>query len=143
MSKSVKRVETALKEAGLEIHILEMDGSTRTAAEAAEQAGCGVDQIAKSIIFKGVDSGALCLFITAGGNMVDMDKAAQVAGEPLTRAAGKEVREITGFAIGGVSPVGHLTPPHAFFDPKLSSFDTIWAAAGTPRHIFEIPQRHF
>ncbi|MCA0043595.1 YbaK/EbsC family protein [Celeribacter litoreus] len=138
MSKSLKRVETALKEAGLEIHILEMDGMTRTAQQAADQAGCHIDQIAKSIIFKGVESGAICLFITAGGDQVDVEKAAAVAGEPLERADGKEVRKVTGFAIGGVSPVGHLTPPHAYFDPKLATFDTVWAAAGTPRHIFEI-----
>lgn len=69
---------------------------------------------------------------------MDLAKAASVAGEALERADGKEVRKVTGFAIGGVSPVGHLTPPHAYFDPKLSTFATVWAAAGTPRHIFEI-----
>ncbi|WP_417268149.1 YbaK/EbsC family protein [Celeribacter baekdonensis] len=138
MSKSLKRVETALKQAGHAIHILEMDGSTRTAVEAAAQAGCAVDQIAKSIVFKGVKSGAICVFITPGGRQVDMALAAQVAGEALARADGKEVRNATGFAIGGVSPVGHLTPPHVFFDPALLAFDTVWAAAGTPRHIFEI-----
>lgn len=138
MSKSLKRVEQALTDAGLSIHVLEMAGSTRTAAEAADQAGCQLDQIAKSIVFKGVESGAICVFITAGGDQVDMDKAALVAGEALDRADGKEVRKVTGFAIGGVSPIGHLTPPHAFFDPKLLEFDTVWAAAGTPRHIFEI-----
>lgn len=138
MSKSLKRVETALADAGLTIHVLEMHGSTRTAQEAADQAGCDVDQIAKSIVFKGTKSGAICLFITAGGDQVDLAKAASVAGEALERADGKEVRKVTGFAIGGVSPVGHLTPPHAYFDPKLSTFATVWAAAGTPRHIFEI-----
>lgn len=138
MSKSLKRVETALADAGLTLHVLEMDGSTRTAQEAADQAGCDVDQIAKSIVFKGAESGAICLFITAGGDQVELEKAAKVAGEPLERADGKEVRKVTGFAIGGVSPVGHLTPPHAYFDPKLSTFATVWAAAGTPRHIFEI-----
>ncbi|SFI89721.1 YbaK/EbsC family protein [Celeribacter neptunius] len=141
MSKSLKRVERALSEAGLDIHVLEMDGSTRTAAEAADQAGCALDQIAKSIVFKGAESGAICVFITAGGDQVDVIKAAEVAGEPLERADGKEVRKVTGFAIGGVSPVGHLSPPHAFFDPKLLEFDTVWAAAGTPRHIFEITPR--
>jgi prolyl-tRNA editing enzyme YbaK/EbsC (Cys-tRNA(Pro) deacylase) len=138
MSKSLKRVEEALADAGLTIHILEMDGSTRTAQEAADQAGCHIDQIAKSIVFKGTESGAICLFITAGGDQVELEKAAKVAGEPLERADGKEVRKVTGFAIGGVSPVGHLIPPHIYFDPKLSTFATVWAAAGTPRHIFEI-----
>ncbi|WP_417257526.1 YbaK/EbsC family protein [Celeribacter sp.] len=138
MSKSLKRVTQALTDAGLSASILEMDGETRTAAQAAEQAGCALDQIAKSIIFQGADSGTIYLFVTAGGNMVDADKAAQLVGEPLGRADGKTVRAVTGFAIGGVSPVGHLSPPHSFFDPRLMAFDTVWAAAGTPRHIFEI-----
>ncbi|MEN8889275.1 MAG: YbaK/EbsC family protein [Celeribacter marinus] len=138
MSKSLKRVTQALSEAALPCDILEMDGDTRTAAQAAEQAGCLLDQIAKSIIFQGTDSGTVYLFVTAGGNMVDADKAARLTGEPLGRADGKTVRAVTGFAIGGVSPVGHLSPPHSYFDPRLDDFNTIWAAAGTPRHIFAI-----
>ncbi|MEM5469340.1 YbaK/EbsC family protein [Celeribacter marinus] len=138
MSKSLKRVTQALSEAALSCDILAMDGETRTAAQAAEQAGCLLDQIAKSIIFQGTDSGTVYLFVTAGGNMVDADKAAHLTGEPLGRADGKTVRAVTGFAIGGVSPVGHLSPPHSYFDPRLDDFDTIWAAAGTPRHIFAI-----
>lgn len=97
-----------------------------------------LDQIAKSIIFQGETSGSIYLFVTAGGNMVDTDRAAELAGETLARADGKTVRAVTGFAIGGVSPIGHLSPPHSFFDPRLLSFETVWAAAGTPRHIFEI-----
>nr|WP_319251560.1 YbaK/EbsC family protein [uncultured Celeribacter sp.] len=138
MSKSLKRVEQALRDAGLTSPVLEMEGSTRTAQDAADQAGCELDQIAKSIIFKGAESGAICLFITAGGNRVDPDMAALIAGETLERADGKEVRKLTGFAIGGVAPIGHLTAPHTFFDPRLLEFDSVWAAAGTPRHIFEI-----
>ncbi len=138
MSKSRKRVEQALAEAGLPIKVLEMPGETRTAAQAAAQAGCSLDQIAKSIIFRGQDSGAAVLFLTAGGNQVDAAKATALAGEPLARADADFVRATTGFAIGGVSPVGHLTPPHSFFDPRLLEFDVIYAAAGTPRHIFAI-----
>jgi prolyl-tRNA editing enzyme YbaK/EbsC (Cys-tRNA(Pro) deacylase) len=138
MSKSLKRVETALATSGVAVQIIEMDGETRTAAQAADQAGCTLDQIAKSIIFQGTTSGDIYLFITAGGSMVDALKAADVAGEDLTRADGKLIRKVTGFAIGGVSPVGHLNAPRLFFDPKLDDFDVIWAAAGTPRHIFSI-----
>lgn len=146
MSKSLKRVEAALENAlkteeatsGAQVQILEMDGETRTAAQAAEQAGCVLDQIAKSIVFQGAVSGDIYLFITAGGSMVDAERAADVAGEALQRADGKLVRKVTGFAIGGVSPVGHLTAPRMFFDPKLDGFDLVWAAAGTPRHIFAI-----
>ncbi|MBD3677048.1 MAG: YbaK/EbsC family protein [Rhodobacteraceae bacterium] len=138
MSKSLKRVRRALEDAGLEPNILEMEAETRTAAQAAEAAGCELDQIAKSIIFRGETSGAAILFLTAGGNQVDATKAADLAGEPLGKADAALVRAQTGFAIGGVAPVGHLSPIRAFLDPRLMEFDTVWAAAGTPRHIFEI-----
>ncbi|MBS8228703.1 YbaK/EbsC family protein [Vannielia litorea] len=138
MSKSLKRVRAALQAAGLPDTTREMPESTRTAAEAAAAAGCEIDQIAKSIIFAGEESGALYLFLTAGGNQVDPAKASAAAGEPLTRADGNAVRKITGFAIGGVAPIGHLTAPKAFLDPRLTEFEQVWAAAGTPRHIFQI-----
>lgn len=136
MSKSLKRVKQALGAAGLETDVLEMPGETRTAADAAREAACEIDQIAKSIIFRGETSDSVVLFVTAGGNRVDAAKASAVAGEPLGRADAAFVREKTGFAIGGVAPVGHLTPSHVFFDPRLMDFDTVYAAAGTPRHIF-------
>lgn len=138
MSKSLKRVRSALRDAGLDDTVIETGGQTRTAAEAAAEAGCHIDQIAKSIIFRGADSGAAVLFLTAGGNRVDASKAAAVAGEPLDRADAAFVRATTGFAIGGVAPLGHLSPPHVFWDTRLSDFDVIYAAAGTPRHIFPI-----
>lgn len=138
MSKSLKRVAEALKGAGIAADMLEMPESTRTAAEAASAAGCEVDQIAKSIIFRGETSGTVQLFITAGGNQVDPAKASTCAGEALGRADAAFVRQVTGFAIGGVAPVGHLTPPHTFFDPRLLEFDVVYAAGGTPRHIFPI-----
>ena len=138
MSKSLKRVKTALAEAGCAVDVLEMAESTRTAAEAAAAAGCEIDQIAKSIIFQGKASGEVILFITAGGNTVDPVHAAKCAGEALGRADAGVVRQVTGFAIGGVAPVGHLTAPRIFYDPRLSDFDTVYAAAGTPRHIFPI-----
>lgn len=138
MSKSLARVEAALEAAGEPVEVLEMGESTRTAAEAAAAAGCELDQIAKSIIFRGEDSGHVVLFLTAGGNRVDPEKAAAVAGQPLGKADAALIRAETGFAIGGVAPVGHLKPVAAFFDPRLSEFDKVWAAAGTPRHIFAI-----
>jgi prolyl-tRNA editing enzyme YbaK/EbsC (Cys-tRNA(Pro) deacylase) len=138
MSKSLKRVIRALQEAGLPADVMEMDGSTRTAVEAADQAGCEIDQICKSVIFRGEDSGAALLFITAGGNQVDAAKASDLAGEPLGKADAALIRAQTGFAIGGVSPVGHLNPIRAWFDPRLSAFDKVYAAAGTPRHIVPV-----
>ena len=138
MSKSLARVTRALADAGLNITPIEMPSETRTAQQAADAAGCALDQIAKSIIFAGAETGQIILFITAGGRQVDPDRAAAVAGEALTRADAAQVRAQTGFAIGGVAPVGHLNPVTAYFDPRLSEFDEIYAAAGTPRHIFPI-----
>lgn len=135
MSKSLARVRRALEEAGLPAEIVEMPDSTRTAEEAAAAAGCGLDQIVKSIVFQGA-SGSIFLFLTAGGNRVDAAAASALAGEKLGRADADTVRAVTGFAIGGVAPLGHLTPVPVFWDPRLSQFDAVWAAAGTPRHIF-------
>ena len=137
MSKSLKRVRQALEAAGLSAEIRETE-LARTAADAATAVGCEVDQIAKSIIFQGQESGRAVLFVTAGGNRVDAAKAAQVAGEPLGKADAALVRAQTGFAIGGVSPVGHLSPIRAWLDPRLAEFELIWAAAGTPHHVFPI-----
>lgn len=137
MSKSLKRVARALQELGIETEIKEL-GLARTAQQAADVAGCALDQIAKSMIFRGEESGEAILFLTAGGNQVDTDKASAVAGEPLGKADAALIRKQTGFAIGGVAPVGHLNPIRAFLDPRLLEFPTIWAAAGTPHHIFEL-----
>lgn len=141
MSKSLKRVRAALDAAGISAEVLEMAEGTRTAADAASAAGCGIDQIVKSIIFRGEASGHVVLFLTAGGNRVDPAKASAVAGQPLGRADAEFVRAETGFAIGGVAPVGHLRPPAAYFDPRLLDFGLVWAAAGTPRHIFAAAPR--
>lgn len=137
MSASLARVEAALRAAGAEVRILEL-GDCRTAADAAARCGCGLDQIVKSIVFRGEDSGHVRLFLTAGGNRVDPDKAAALAGEPLGKADAATVRAETGFAIGGVAPLGHRTPVAAWWDPRLSGFPLVWAAAGMPRHVFAI-----
>lgn len=137
MSKSLARVVTALRAAGLSVDPVEMPGETRTAEQAAQAAGCALDQIVKSILFQG-DSGRLFLFLTAGGNQVDPARATTLTGEPLGRADVDTVRKVTGFAIGGVAPIGHLTPLPVWMDPRLMAFPVIWAAAGTPRHIVPI-----
>ena len=138
MSKSLARVTAALESEGLACEILEMPGETRTADDAAREAGCEIDQIAKSIVFRGEESESVVLFITAGGNRVDGEKASEVAGETLGRADACFVRDKTGFAIGGVAPVGHPAPSRVFLDPKLLEFAVVFAAAGTPRHIFAV-----
>ena len=140
MSKSVARVARALTDAGLPNTIIE-PGEARTAELAAEACGCALDQIVKSILFAGQTSGALYLFLTAGSNRICADKASALAGEDLGRADASQVRAVTGFAIGGVAPIGHLTAPATWADPRLLSFDTVFAAAGTPRHVFSIAPR--
>lgn len=135
MSKSLKRVEAALS--GISTLVVET-GEARTAQMAADELGVDLDQIAKSIIFRGETSGSAILFITAGGNQVDQAKAAALAGESLGKADAALIRAQTGFAIGGVAPVGHLAPIRAFLDPRLHDFSLVWAAAGTPRHVFSV-----
>ncbi len=139
--RSLARVTAACAAAGVPVAPLEMPGETRTAEQAAAAAGCALDQIVKSILFAGTASGRLALFLTAGGNRVDPALASRLAGEALGRADAGQVRAVTGFAIGGVAPVGHLTPLPVWMDPRLFDFPTVWAAAGTPRHIFAIAPR--
>lgn len=138
MSKSLKRVIAALDAAGVATDIMEMGELTKTAQQAADAAGCDLDQIAKSVIFQGLKSGEAILFLTAGGNQVDTAKASIIAGEPLGKADAALIRKQTGFAIGGVSPVGHKNPIRAFADSRLTQFAVVYAAAGTPRHIFPL-----
>ena len=138
MSKSLKRVEAEAKALGLSIEIIEESVLTTTAHMAADARGCLVDQIVKSILFRVQDSEQHILFLTAGSNRVNPSKAAQTSGHPLTRADANSIRSYTGFAIGGVSPLGHLNPVPKYFDPRLLDFPLIWAAAGTPRHVFSI-----
>lgn len=140
MSKSVARVSRVLHEAGLDIAPVEI-GEATTALMAADLLGCDVAQIAKSVMLRGLTSGEAILFVTSGASRVDDMRAADVAGEALGKADAALVRAQTGFAIGGVSPVGHLTAPRAFFDPHLLDFAQVWAAAGTPRHLFGIASR--
>jgi prolyl-tRNA editing enzyme YbaK/EbsC (Cys-tRNA(Pro) deacylase) len=118
-----------------------LDEGTRTAAEAARACGCGLDQIVKSIVFRAAGSDRHLLFLTAGGNRVDPAKAAALAGAGLEKADAAGVRAATGFAIGGVAPLGHLTALPVWLDPRLLDFETVWAAAGTPHHVFAVAPR--
>lgn len=140
MSKSLARVRRALEDAGLPVDIREV-GQARTAQDAARSVGCALDQITKSIIFRAAQTGDAVLFLTAGGNRIDGDKASALAGEPLGKADAALIRAQTGFAIGGVAPVGHLAPIRAWLDPRLLEFEIVWAAAGTPRHLFPLDPR--
>lgn len=136
MSKSLIRVRAALATAGLPDTVVETP-LARTAREAATALGCEVDQIAKSIVLADA-SGSAVLFVTAGGRRIDDRKAASVAGSDLGKADAALVRHQTGFAIGGVSPIGHINPIRCWMDANLMRFEQVWAAAGTPHHVFAI-----
>ena len=137
MSKSVARVEQAAADLGLEVEVRRL-GNSRTAEDAARACGCEVGQIVKSLVFRGRDSGALVLLLVSGANRVDAGLAAGAAGEPLARADADEVRARTGFAIGGVAPIGHLEAPRIWIDRDLMRFATVWAAAGAPDAVFAV-----
>lgn len=138
MSKSVRRVEAAAAAAGQEIQVVRMPESTRTAEEAAKACGCDVAQIVKSLIFRGAETGALKLLLISGARQADLAKAAKIVGEPLERADARLVRDETGFAIGGVAPIGHKAPVATWIDENLLDHGTVWAAAGAPNAVFEI-----
>lgn len=136
---SVERVRAALLAAGHADSIAEFPEGTRSAADAAAAIGCTIAQIAKSIVFRArTEHGErAALVIASGVNRVDTAKvAALLGGVALKRADGDWVREQTGFAIGGVAPLGHTTPPLLVFDRDLLALHPIWAAAGSPRHVF-------
>jgi prolyl-tRNA editing enzyme YbaK/EbsC (Cys-tRNA(Pro) deacylase) len=123
---------------GPRFEVLEFDAPTRTAAEAAAAIGCEVAQIAKSLLFRAATSGRPVLVIASGPNRVDEARVAALIGEPIGRADAAFVREKSGFAIGGVPPVGHATPPEVLIDETLLRLDTLWAAAGTPNAVFRL-----
>ena len=136
MSSSIERVEQAARDAGLEIEVKRMGASTRTAEEAAVQCGCAVGQIVKSLVFQGERSRRLYLFLVSGAHQLDPDKAAVLVAEKLARADPRRVRDETGFAIGGVSPLGHQVRIAAFADEALLGYDRVWAAAGAHDAVF-------
>ncbi len=131
---SVERVRAALHAAGHPDTITEFPSGTRTAADAAAAVGCTVAQIAKSIVFRAGSRAAV--IITSGANRIETSRAAAALGVKLARADADWVRETTGFAIGGVAPIGHLTPPLLLLDEDLLALDPVWAAAGSPSHVF-------
>ena len=133
-SASVERVRAALAAAGHADTIAAFPEGTRSAADAAAAVGCAVAQIAKSIVFRA--GSRAVLVIASGANRVDMGKVGAAIGQPVRRAEGSWVRDTTGFAIGGVSPVGHLAPPILLLDQDLMVLGPVWAAAGSPQHVF-------
>jgi prolyl-tRNA editing enzyme YbaK/EbsC (Cys-tRNA(Pro) deacylase) len=129
---TAERFQVRLQELGLDAEVLELADSTRTAREAANAVGVEVGQIVKSLVFVAHQSPVLCL--CAGDRRVDVDKL----GEGVRQAKGEEVRKATGFAIGGVPPVGHERPLRTIVDASLRRFETVWCAGGTPHAVFPV-----
>jgi prolyl-tRNA editing enzyme YbaK/EbsC (Cys-tRNA(Pro) deacylase) len=115
-----------------------MPDSTRTAEEAAAACGCDVGQIVKSLVFRGKASGRPILLLVSGRNQVDTAKVAAVIGEALDRPDANFVRAATGYAIGGIPPIGHDTPMAAYLDTDLLAYPEVFAAAGTPNAIMAV-----
>ncbi len=132
------RVAEELRRLGIASEVQEMPESTRTAAEAAAALGCDVAQIVKSLIFRSVVGDEAVLVLASGADRVDESRLAEVIGEPVERATGKFVRARTGYAIGGVPPVGHIRSLATYLDEHLLAHALVWAAAGTPRSVFSI-----
>ena len=138
LSTSAQKIQDLLNSLGYTYTVVEHAESTRTAQEAADRAGCELGQIVKSLIFKGKESGKPILVLTSGANRVDEKRISAHAGEGIGRADADFVRAVTGFAIGGVPPVGHVQPMETYLDEDFLQYQTIWAAAGTPNAIFEL-----
>ncbi len=120
------------------MQVQELPRSTRTAVEAAQAVGCQVGQIAKSLVFRADDSGRAILVITSGAHRASLRAIAEAIGEAVGLADPDFVRDYTGFAIGGVPPIGHPQPLLTLIDEDLLEYSVIWAAAGTPRAVFPI-----
>ena len=141
LKDSAQRVRDALAARGFDFAVREFPQGTRTAAEAAAAIGCGVAQIAKSLVFRVRETDRPVLVIASGANRVDEKAVAALVGEKIGRADADFVRTATGFAIGGVPPVGHDRPLATLIDEDLMAFEAIWAAAGTPNAVFRLSPR--
>jgi prolyl-tRNA editing enzyme YbaK/EbsC (Cys-tRNA(Pro) deacylase) len=137
-SPSAAKVQRALDGYGLSLQVVELPDSTRTAADAAAAIGTTVAQIAKSLIFRTLETDRPVLVIASGVNRVDEKLVSGLVGETIGKADAEFVRTATGFVIGGVPPVGHDQPIETFVDEDLLRYAEIWAAAGTPNAVFRL-----
>jgi prolyl-tRNA editing enzyme YbaK/EbsC (Cys-tRNA(Pro) deacylase) len=138
LAASARRVQAALDAVGLaHARVRELAVPARTAQEAADALGVPVGAIAKSLVFRAA-SGSAVMVVAAGDRRVDEAKVGAALGEPIGRADPAFVREMTGYAIGGIPPLGHARPLVLFVDASLARFGTVWAAGGTPHAVFPI-----
>jgi prolyl-tRNA editing enzyme YbaK/EbsC (Cys-tRNA(Pro) deacylase) len=138
LSPSARKVQETLRALGLSGDVVEFAETTRTSADAAKRVGCEVGQIAKSLVFRAQTSGRAVLVIASGANRVNEWRVGVLLKEVLEKAGAALVREATGFAIGGVPPVGHPAPLPTYIDGDLMQYAEIWAAAGTPNAVFKL-----
>jgi len=138
LKPAAQRVQDALAAKGLDSSVRHMPQATRSAAEAAAACGCSLGQIVKSLLFRGATSGKPYLLLVSGANRVNEQGVAAVIGEALRRPDADDVREVTGFSIGGIPPLGHRTPLITLMDAALLDYDLVWAAAGTPDAVFPV-----
>ena len=138
LSDAAQRVQDALRARGFAHEVIELQVAVRTAKDAADAVGCEVAQIVKSLVFKGEASGRGVLVETCGANRVDVAKVAVALGEPVAMADPRFVREATGFAIGGIPPLGHASEMLTLIDRDLMALTGLWAAAGHPNSLFRL-----
>jgi prolyl-tRNA editing enzyme YbaK/EbsC (Cys-tRNA(Pro) deacylase) len=138
LKPSAQKVQQALKARGLSCEVVQMDTTTRSAGDAARAVGCEVGQIVKSLVFEGRQSHRPILVVASGVNRVNENSLGRHVSEPVKMAKADYVREKTGFAIGGVPPVGHRNQLNTFIDEDLLQYAEIWAAAGTPHAVFKL-----
>ncbi len=143
LSGSAKKIQEILDAHGVPLKVVKMADSTRTAVEAAAAIGCEVKQIAKSLIFKTADTNEVVLVIASGINRVDEMKVSQIIAHPIEKANAQFVIEKTGFAIGGIPPIGHKEKiEYVLVDKDLLVLPELWAAAGSPFAVFSLnPQQ--
>jgi prolyl-tRNA editing enzyme YbaK/EbsC (Cys-tRNA(Pro) deacylase) len=138
LSPSAQRVQHALAANGVACEVVELPATTRSAKDAAAAIGCNVEQIVKSLIFRGRQTDNAILVLASGKNMVNLERLAAIVGESVEKPAAEFVKQRTGFAIGGVSPVGLSEPLRTFMDEDLMQYAEIWAAAGTSNAVFKL-----
>ncbi len=139
LSKSAQSVQEVLRQKNLPLEVVELSASTRTAQDAAQAIGCTVAQIIKSLIFCTKEDKCPILVLVSGTNRADEKLVAQQIGAKIGKADADFVRSVTGFAIGGIPPVGHTQPIKTYIDKDLLQHKMLWAAAGTPHAVFSIP----
>ena len=138
LSEAAQRVQDALRAGGFTNAVIELDIPVKTAVAAAEAVGCTPAQIVKSLVFQGASSGAPVLVVASGANRVSEAKLEALLGERVRMGPPKFVREVTGYAIGGIPPVGHAQKLDAIIDAHLLTLEGLWAAAGHPNSLFKL-----